>query len=255
MATTAYQKKLLDPRWQKKRLKILDRDNWSCTNCGSADRTLHVHHTNYKGDPWDIEDDDLKTLCYLCHEGEHTETKVVNKHSSFDSFYKVIVITGNELLNIPHEDLGYKSSNNPHGIYAYLQYTYGHYVTYLNTSKEDFNTQFKNVNFTLKEYIQLIRNHLERDCVKSNVFLKTDQGNFGSQDNLLYQGNILPLSIYNVLKKLEVLENMTEEDYRKLYKSSKMNRCECIQDLFNGLNKKSKVLEIKFTYNQKTYGV
>lgn len=29
-----YAKKLMDPRWQKKRLEIFKRDGWKCQNCG-----------------------------------------------------------------------------------------------------------------------------------------------------------------------------------------------------------------------------
>jgi hypothetical protein len=70
-----YSEKLSNPRWQRKRLEIMDRDNWSCTKCCSSTRTLHVHHKKYiKGaNPWDYEDHFLTTLCYICHENEHEE--------------------------------------------------------------------------------------------------------------------------------------------------------------------------------------
>lgn len=66
----AYWKKLQDPRWQKKRLEILERDGFACVNCGSERQTLHVHHSYYaKGvDPWDADGEHLRTLCESCHE-------------------------------------------------------------------------------------------------------------------------------------------------------------------------------------------
>ena len=69
---TAYQQKLLDPRWQKKRLAILERDEWTCQKCFDSETTLHVHHRYYaKGkDPWDYHDALLVTLCAECHEYE-----------------------------------------------------------------------------------------------------------------------------------------------------------------------------------------
>lgn len=69
-ATKSYSDKLKDPRWQKKRLEILERDEWKCCWCGRADRTLHVHHGYYgKGvEPWDAESSVLWTLCEVCHE-------------------------------------------------------------------------------------------------------------------------------------------------------------------------------------------
>jgi hypothetical protein len=67
-----YQEKLKDPRWQKKRLEILERDEWSCQICCDTESTLHVHHKFYeKGkDPWDYKNDMLATLCLECHEEE-----------------------------------------------------------------------------------------------------------------------------------------------------------------------------------------
>lgn len=64
-----YWEKLKDPRWQKKRLEILDRDGFSCVNCGDTTKTLNVHHGYYeKGrDPWDYADSTLHTLCEDCH--------------------------------------------------------------------------------------------------------------------------------------------------------------------------------------------
>jgi hypothetical protein len=67
-----YSDKLKDPRWQKKRLEILQRDQWMCQKCGDSDSTLHVHHRNYVKDlePWDYPNDSLITLCEDCHEDE-----------------------------------------------------------------------------------------------------------------------------------------------------------------------------------------
>jgi len=65
-----YYEKLRDPRWQRKRLEIMQRDNFCCTSCGSSTGTLNVHHTvSYRKntDPWDYEDDELTTFCEECH--------------------------------------------------------------------------------------------------------------------------------------------------------------------------------------------
>ena len=71
-----YAEKLKDPRWQKKRLKILERDEFMCRHCGDNNNTLHVHHIGYsKGDPWETKDDLLITLCSVCHENETEELK------------------------------------------------------------------------------------------------------------------------------------------------------------------------------------
>ncbi len=56
-----------DPRWQRRRLEILSRDDWKCVACGDATSTLHVHHKVYGGNLWDSADDELQTLCETCH--------------------------------------------------------------------------------------------------------------------------------------------------------------------------------------------
>ncbi len=65
-----YFEKLKDPRWQKKRLGILERADWKCEECARADQTLHVHHTLYiyGKEPWEYRDEELKCLCEECHE-------------------------------------------------------------------------------------------------------------------------------------------------------------------------------------------
>lgn len=62
-----YAEKLKDPRWQKIRLKIFERDNWQCCKCSDKEQTLHVHHLKYHGNPWDAPIENLITLCSECH--------------------------------------------------------------------------------------------------------------------------------------------------------------------------------------------
>jgi hypothetical protein len=71
-----YKKLLKDPRWQKKRLKVLERAGWECERCGDSKSELHVHHTFYDGrKPWKYPKSSLECLCKSCHEGEHFESK------------------------------------------------------------------------------------------------------------------------------------------------------------------------------------
>ena len=65
----SYSDLLKDPRWQKKRLEILNRDDFKCKCCGDEKSTLHVHHQFYLSNhkPWDYEDSILLTLCEECH--------------------------------------------------------------------------------------------------------------------------------------------------------------------------------------------
>ena len=64
-----YSEKLRDPRWQRKRLEILQRDDWACLSCGDKEKSLQVHHIVYrKLDPWAYPDELYQTLCEDCHE-------------------------------------------------------------------------------------------------------------------------------------------------------------------------------------------
>lgn len=72
-----YAELLKDPRWQKKRLEIMQRDNFMCQHCGATDNELLVHHRVYRKDakPWEYENDELITLCKRCHENETEANK------------------------------------------------------------------------------------------------------------------------------------------------------------------------------------
>ena len=70
-----YGQKLKDPRWQKKRLEILNRDNFTCRFCADDKSTLHVHHISYNGEPWNADERLLITLCEKCHNFEEEKMK------------------------------------------------------------------------------------------------------------------------------------------------------------------------------------
>lgn len=67
-----YSEKLKSPNWQKKRLEILNRDEFCCQSCYDDKSTLHVHHMHYfpNSEPWEIADNYLITLCEECHQSE-----------------------------------------------------------------------------------------------------------------------------------------------------------------------------------------
>lgn len=73
MEKKTYSEKLKDPRWQKKRLEVFERDGWRCRKCGSDTNTLAVHHIKYHQgmEPWDYPSDELLTLCETCHNEEY----------------------------------------------------------------------------------------------------------------------------------------------------------------------------------------
>lgn len=91
-----YAQKLRDPRWQKRRLEILQRDGFKCCVCGDTEKELHVHHKHYQKGflPWQYEDDMLISLCFSCH----LEIEEINKSlcyftsdgESHEAFYLLI---------------------------------------------------------------------------------------------------------------------------------------------------------------------
>lgn len=64
---TRYKEKLLDPRWQRCRLEILNRDNFRCRYCNDDKTELHVHHLKYQGEPWEGDLQNKITVCKTCH--------------------------------------------------------------------------------------------------------------------------------------------------------------------------------------------
>jgi hypothetical protein len=88
-----YAEKLKDPRWQKLRLQVFERDGWRCRVCDQKDNTLHAHHTYYDNNtegPWDYPQETIVTLCDTCHEKEHAVLPAVRnnlvKRLSADGF-------------------------------------------------------------------------------------------------------------------------------------------------------------------------
>ena len=61
----------LDPRWQRKRLEVYERDGWLCQNCNVQGRALTVHHTYYAHGRkfWEYPMASLITLCQECNRG------------------------------------------------------------------------------------------------------------------------------------------------------------------------------------------
>ncbi len=99
-----YKEQYKHPKWQKKRLEILNRDEFACTNCGSDSDNLHVHHYLYHKDKkvWEYENGYLTTFCFDCHEQWHD----INDH--LKEFLKLDVVRLNHMLNIVENLYGLK---------------------------------------------------------------------------------------------------------------------------------------------------
>jgi hypothetical protein len=95
-----YKEQLQDPRWQKKRLEILNRDDFKCQYCKSGKITLHVHHLCYlKGlKIWEYDNELLITLCKDHHDLIHDLQKVIAMISLSVIKYKIDLIELNEVI-------------------------------------------------------------------------------------------------------------------------------------------------------------
>lgn len=92
----SYSDLLRDPRWQKKRLEILNAAGFKCEDCGSSDKELQVHHCIYLKDrlPWDYNRNTLMAICDICHKWRQdweTESKawmaIFLRFSSLETIY------------------------------------------------------------------------------------------------------------------------------------------------------------------------
>lgn len=101
-----YSDKLKDPRWQKMRLKILDRDNFQCQHCGNKSKELHVHHLQYLKfkDPWQYENEMLMTLCKDCH---FKEEKLIEELNFYIRNITISCQTVSPVLTLIKEDFKY----------------------------------------------------------------------------------------------------------------------------------------------------
>ncbi len=84
-----YSEQLKDPRWVRKRNKILRRDGYKCTACGNKGE-LHVHHTYYLSytPPWMYPDYSLITLCSSCHNEYHLHHEIITRDGHVPSTKK-----------------------------------------------------------------------------------------------------------------------------------------------------------------------
>lgn len=74
-----YHEQLKHPLWQKKRLEVMEANNFKCQNCGGKDEQLNVHHPFYKRGAmiWQYVKEELMCLCHECHKNEHAKDEEI----------------------------------------------------------------------------------------------------------------------------------------------------------------------------------
>lgn len=76
-----FKEQIKHPKWQKKRLEILERDGYICQRCCNDEKQLHVHHLIYhKGkNLWEYNNKYLSTLCEDCHKTWHDTNDMIKE--------------------------------------------------------------------------------------------------------------------------------------------------------------------------------
>lgn len=126
MKNKTYSEKLRDPRWQRKRLSILERDGWACKRCGDNETTLVVHHFAYSGEPWEVQDHLLLTICDRCHTDEH-EYRAQNEKDFLKSFYAAGFLSC-DLIEIADALKEYNFDTLPH-VPEVISSVLGHHIS------------------------------------------------------------------------------------------------------------------------------
>ena len=77
----SYAEQLKDPRWQKKRLEVLNDREWMCETCQETTKTLHVHHGYYEKGlmAWEYSNASLQVLCEDCHADVQEQLAILNR--------------------------------------------------------------------------------------------------------------------------------------------------------------------------------
>lgn len=86
MGNQTYTKKLSHPKWQRKRLEIMQRDDFKCRICNDDENELNVHHLYYVSGKavYEYDNECLVTLCEKCHTATHNEISKISSLIAFE---------------------------------------------------------------------------------------------------------------------------------------------------------------------------
>lgn len=141
---------LQHPKWQKKRLEILEREDFTCEICGSTDKQLHIHHNYYepKLKPWEYDSDTLHCLCCDCHLEEKNKKLLLDKtigemsHGMLDEllgYAKALIV-----YDIPIAAIHINSAEEAVGVSDYWR-----------IKDDDIISNIKNGSITIEKLIEL----------------------------------------------------------------------------------------------------
>lgn len=132
-----YQQQIKHPDWQRKRLEVLEINDYQCQMCAAKDQTLHVHHPYYRRGAmiWEYETVDLMCLCHKCHKETHAIDERIKKSLSFlgaETKMQILGYIHSMSMSVPQEsdenyDYGFADGvrGNTHYLIASIKRAWG----------------------------------------------------------------------------------------------------------------------------------
>ena len=82
-----YKEQLQRPEWQRKRLEIMQRDDFRCCLCHDNTKQLHIHHVYYDNTlkVWEYDNEAMVTVCEDCHVIIHRDFNKIFGLIAFES--------------------------------------------------------------------------------------------------------------------------------------------------------------------------
>ena len=133
-----YAKKLQDPRWQRKRLEVMQAAGWKCVICGDKDEELNVHHPAYSAyhEPWEYSN--LQCICRTCHTIQHLPKEKMMLHAKQIVTKHVVVTHRNEFLQNKKEKQKFYLHRQDFEAVLFMQ-------NFIKESTEDYDLLIRNI--------------------------------------------------------------------------------------------------------------
>jgi hypothetical protein len=86
----------------------MERDKFTCRDCGSTQKTLNVHHCHYhhSGEPWRVHDAHLLTVCQPCHMIRQMEEGILKNQFA----WILASLSPNQLTELGQEMMKYQAN-------------------------------------------------------------------------------------------------------------------------------------------------
>lgn len=173
-----YSDQIKSPKWQKKRLEILELRGFKCEICSDEENQLHVHHRFYiKGrKAWEYDNDVFQVLCHKCHEKEHSKV-TKNEFSEYENELIIALrkakvfdseVNWLTLLLENYDRYGNGLFNNIHSLIS------GENDSLMETMQEYFRNYWENIGYVME--INELKNELKEIKNYTNPIKKHENG-------------------------------------------------------------------------------